>query len=80
MRAASTLLLMITVLRATFTGRVTPDSTLVQSADTTYSFILNFSKEIPRDGRLVIRFPQDYATQDFNVECDTQTGFTTGTT
>ena len=68
------LLVLLSFAEATFSGRILLSDSVVGETSVTYDFLLNFSKEIEQDGRLVIRFPEQFDSE-FSVNCKLKSGF-----
>ena len=81
-RLLASLVTLMSVTSAVFTGTITPSDSTISATDVTYTFSLRFEQNIPDTGRIVIRFPDDFVDL-FNIEasdCTPVSGFATGTT
>ena len=53
----------------TFSGDVEMSSSVIGATDVTYTFNLSFQQTIEEDGKLVVRFPSDFADQFSVTAC-----------
>jgi len=61
---------------ADFIGTVTMSDSTVEATDVTYTFNLRFERNIPSDGKLVIRFPHNFVNEFAVTGCTALSGFT----
>ena len=55
--------------QATFSGTIAMSNSEVQATSVKYTFTLNFIKDIPSDGKITLRFPDNFQTAFSVTSC-----------
>jgi hypothetical protein len=68
-------LLLTQVGNAAFSGTISTDNLEISAQDVTYDFTLSYTQRIPDDGKLVVRFPDNYTEPFDQLTCASISGF-----